>query len=1312
MKPPREVEERSRVISKELGMKAGRFFAPSILCLVLFFSLALAVAPTIVRAQEAGNDEGLPTAERNSDPDFSTIDDPLNGAYELYTVDDLLISRPTPLDSATKTQVDNYILETEGGTITSQSILTADTPNCWLSSGRQPQQTRAGRFFALGYDVIITLLPYGATASGSDCAVPEGEPNMALHIQTTQASVNNATPFTLSPVNTALVMDDFDQDGFEDLFIMSDTEVLVATARNLQDLNQGMSIGPATTLPTSDYATDFDPASGDFNSDGLIDVAWVGNDRTVHFATVCPGPVAGTICSEAATFEILLDPLKSQATPILNPGESGCTNRSALAAGQFDPTSYDGDGLLQFICTQIGTSQNPNNPITARWYQFEGDWSMTGGKPIAQEVVANTNDVSAGTPLAVFAQAGRLDWFGGSDQVAWALDWMQRCDFTVNLWQNRLFVGVLSFENNTITNQAIQTVHPEGGCIADSTKQPWLNGLAIGQFGEISDPTNASAYNQQIAVALNWINVGGAGGATPGKVRIYPLDSELKPGTPNIVTLNPDPRQKANLGDPQQTNWLVSGDLQGRSGRLGPPSIVRVSSHSQPSVVLGAPPMHVDYILPDASTSSDWEVVNFSAVPDTFNSSYTMSQTSTNQSSDTNRTSYTYATSEQGGGSFSFKLPHLPSIGSTLKTVSKQTYDSFSETYTYTQNEFKYDASTTTGFGDEIWYDVSSFNVYYYPVLGQTVCPANNGDCEASEEQPLYLTLSGPNSAGTGPGPGATTEWYQPVHEPGNVFSYPWDESQLALQLTEGLDLLTGPQQFYTDDSSQTQSLDWSSSTGSDQTAGTTNTHSYEKAYSLSGGKVIGEILNLNLSGNLDYNSSSSISTLNKSSSSIGASQGIAIAKPGTFLDVPLYEYRVEPYIFGRTTTVGTVDAVTLTQDIATTGPLQAAFAANPLDNEAGSWWNSDASPYTQDFDVALNHPVRWSISAPVGTQTTLNCLEAAGSRYNCLTFNDPNPNDLWNSEFYWMRGLFVTLYGTDGPQRTQATAGEDVVLQTRVYNYSFKDMPADAKIQVRFYRQGIQGTTPTGDSVLIDQVAIDPLPGFNSPNSPDTPNWTTATANLDTSALGDTYQIFWILVWVEDGAGNMIQELNGHGLSAKPGALTSIGDVPLEEVTVDGAQKSFSNNVGYLHSKFYIAPESAEPLTTSGALSIQNVAVTPPSVAAGERVIVGADILAGDAPADAIVVYLYPDAEAWRAHQNDPSLPQPRPFDVEMLPHIRADETDRLEVPYRAATCGAQEILIVARAAGQAEATTASVTFDNGSCDLFFPLISTGSGE
>ena len=264
--------------------------------------------------------------------------------------------------------------------------------------------------------------------------------------------------------------------------------------------------------------------------------------------------------------------------------------------------------------------------------------------------------------------------------------------------------------------------------------------------------------------------------------------------------------------------------------------------------------------------------------------------------------------------------------------------------------------------------------------------------------------------------------------------------------------------------------------------------------------------------------------------------------------------------------------------------------------------------------------------------------------------------------------------------------------------------MPADAKIQVRFYRQEIQGTTPTGDSVLIDQVAIDPLPGFNSSNSPDTPNWTTATANLDTSALGNTYQIFWVLVWVEDGSGNMIQELNGHGLSAKPGALTGIGDVPLEKVTVGGAQKTFSNNVGYLHRKFYIAPEAtAASSLDEPTLVIENVKVTPSSV--DGRLIVAADILAQGAPAEAVHVRIYPDAQTWFSSQEDPTLSRPRAVDVEMLPFIRADESDRLEVPYRPQRCGTQELLVAASVGADSEMTTATATVDNGPCSFYLPL-------
>ena len=242
---------------------------------------------------------------------------------------------------------------------------------------------------------------------------------------------------------------------------------------------------------------------------------------------------------------------------------------------------------------------------------------------------------------------------------------------------------------------------------------------------------------------------------------------------------------------------------------------------------------------------------------------------------------------------------------------------------------------------------------------------------------------------------------------------------------------------------------------------------------------------------------------------------------------------------------------------------------------------------------------------------------------------------------------------------------------------------------------------------MLISQEATGPLPAFNSQTEPSQPNYTVVTTSLDTSTLGGTYQIFWVLVWVEDSAGNMIAELPGHGLSAKPGSLATIGDVPLEEVTLDGATKTFSNNVGYLHSKFYIAPQTTQaPPTTDPVLSINNVQISPVTPAPGERVIVSADIFSVAAPADAVHVRLFPSAAAWDAHRADPSRPQPKPFDVELLPFIANGKSDRLEVPYQTNMCGKQEILIAARAAGTDEFATATATFDNGPCLVYYPVM------
>ncbi len=98
---------------------------------------------------------------------------------------------------------------------------------------------------------------------------------------------------------------------------------------------------------------------------------------------------------------------------------------------------------------------------------------------------------------------------------------------------------------------------------------------------------------------------------------------------------------------------------------------------------------------------------------------------------------------------------------------------------------------------------------------------------------------------------------------------------------------------------------------------------------------------------------------------------------------------------------------------------------------------------------------------------------------------------------------------------------------------------------------------------------------------------------------------------------------------------------------------------------QLFIAPATTAPLPTGDlVLEMQNALAGPDQSESENRVIIAADLLAQDAPAEAERVRRYPDAQEWQAYQNDPTPPRPRAFDLEMLLFIQAGETGRVEVP------------------------------------------------
>lgn len=1229
-------------------------------------------------APDSGDDATMTTTS----PDFSAIDDPLAGNYTVFSVDDLVIQRPVAAGG--QTTITNYVLLTDNNAVASSEQVNLLTADCTIN-GNWPQQVSVGRFFALDRDVTVTLHPTGA-AAGTACS-GTGNTALTIHPQAGPAGAVS-TSFQTSSILRTMTMGDFNLDGFEDVFILNNSQAFVATATDVTDVGGGMVLGPRLTV-TSSVASSHAPVSGDFNDDGLPDVAWLDQSSNVNFATVCPGPRPGTVCAGAAALQVILNPLKAQDNPIHVATEGNCAgpaNARSLAAGNF--SGAGGDDLATVY-------QGSDCRVGVSWYRFNGEFEATNNQPV------DTASIGPQFVDDLLATAGPVYWFGENDQlvVAYVAVTDEGCNDGDDDLDARAVehVAVVNFANNQMTSSA--TAGRAGDCrFFLGETQKLLNGLAIGHFAPIEEEGDEAQFNLQIATLIN---------ENKGIVRIYAVDAPTN-YTPallseNDLTTGPGTRSDSTA---LEANWLTAGDIQGRSARLGPPTIVRVTSHSQPSVILGSPPMHVDYVAPDESTAPGSDLVNFTVVPDAYNAQYALTATDSDQSSNTDTTSYSYGYSESTEEKFSVGVPLVSAVSGSFKQAWEQTYERTSEDYTYTQDEFRYDASTVTGLGDQIWYADSELNVYYYPVLGQTICPNEQSSCSSAEEQPLIVQFSGPNTSSVVSAPGSTTEWYQPVHEPGQLFSYPWTQAQLADRLGQEMQLLSSSLPFFTDDSLSSQLVEWSTGSGQSQSAGTTNTHSFETSNSLTGGSIPDEGSGLEVTGSFDYNNSAATGTLNTSTSDIGESKGVTIAKTNTFQDSGLYRYRVEPFIFGQLPPVGTVQTITQTQPIQATGILQTAYAVNPKDNNAGSWWTSDDSPYTQYPDVALNHPARWTwdTSTNAGSEQALNCLTAADAIYDCVDIKDPLPNNLWNSAFYWMRGLLVTIGGATGPQRNMAVVGDDIFLQARVYNYSLKDMAADSVIKVRFYRQEIVGTTPTGDSVLISEQTIAPLPGFNSDTQPDTPNWTTATASFAATAdMADKYYLFWVLVWAEDGANNMLTELPGHGLSAKPGALASIADVPLEQVTIapggdSSRTTSFSNNAGYLHLKFYIAGDSSGLRSNAAArtaqLSIENAAATPQTAEVGQEVSIAADIVAAGAAAHGVTIHF---------HDGPPEEGGPL-LDVESLPYIRAGESDHLSIPYRATGCGTHTIVIVVNPGRDSEVRSSAGLVV--SCAHYLPVV------
>jgi hypothetical protein len=420
---------------------------------------------------------------------------------------------------------------------------------------------------------------------------------------------------------------------------------------------------------------------------------------------------------------------------------------------------------------------------------------------------------------------------------------------------------------------------------------------------------------------------------------------------------------------------------------------------------------------------------------------------------------------------------------------------------------------------------------------------------------------------------------------------------------------------------------------------------------------------------------------LHTSVTSLGKSTGIGVQKPGTFASPPDYQYSVTPFIFGQHPPTGVVNDIPLSTDVKTSGVLQTAFVVDPLSGNAGGWWKQ---AYTQAPDVALNHPTRWRVGLSNGSNPnngTCLAISAGSADLDCASLSPSDPADAWLSDFHAMRGLFITgaEAGGQGPQLDTATAGDQLLLQARVYNYSLAPMPAGTAVHTRFYGTRWDNTDnrPIGASFLIGESVTGPIAPFNTDTN--NVNWQLVPIPkpFDTTPYADQYLVFWVVVWMEDASGKLAGELPGHGLTAVPGALTAFADVaPFEE--------TYDNNVGFYKSAFYIFPKpngllaakmkpaSGKPGPTkpASAFVMTSPTVSVHSTGRGERMVVDLSLVTGDQPIDGGTTVRFYDGDPRKGG---------KAFDLERIPHLRARDQYRVSVPFVPDECGPHHLFVAA---------------------------------
>ncbi len=480
------------------------------------------------------------------------------------------------------------------------------------------------------------------------------------------------------------------------------------------------------------------------------------------------------------------------------------------------------------------------------------------------------------------------------------------------------------------------------------------------------------------------------------------------------------PTAQVDSGDDGVTTkyTLLAYDADGDSLVLGAPVGFVADQSMQVSSILAQPPQHLDY-LPNDTGANDDGLLNVSRDPG-FTLTFSDQTNSTMSSQQKSTDSWNIGASADASATLTLseKIPLLEkgSLSATLAGKLSYAYQSSATSSVGTESTLSIDMSESPVFDDALYATMQGFQIWRYRIYGAT----NTSDPNQSYG---YYEVYSPEGVGTnGWYGGSMIDAYQPIHENGNVLSYPdiqdassgpvdlgsWSPTLMppGCDTPAGVPVETTPftdagQEFTYSGVKQslTVTLDQEQTCGNQRSSSNTLAGGLDVNFRLllKENVIFAESeekghLNVRVDGGGSWGGLSSSQTVNTSSDSLTIS---TVALGDTDQS---YNFMPVAYFSGN-------------------GALKVNFYAGLPTNDQHNWWQKTyGAP-----DPALNLPGKF-ISTDNGQSWTLNtALDAQRLR-----------------GFFLRDGESVDSATGLGPLLTEVpTQGDKVQVEARVYNYS-----------------------------------------------------------------------------------------------------------------------------------------------------------------------------------------------------------------------------------------------------------------------------------